>query len=117
MAHTPGMWGIGFDGNGWQDADMVIVAQGLGMVCKIPRHLDGLYQGWNPTVCRTHEHQEANANLIAAAPDLLAALKLLRDPGGEGKWVCYCTDPEYAGRKCENCVATDAINKAEGRTA
>jgi len=45
---------------------------------------------------------------------LLAALKLLRDPEKLGRWTCYCDDAEYAGSKCDNCVATDAINKAEG---
>lgn len=52
--------------------------------------------------------------LIKAAPELLAALKLLRDPDGVGRWPCYCNEPHFDGGKCENCIATAAIDKAEG---
>lgn len=58
---------------------------------------------------------EGTARMVAAAPALLDALKLLRDPDGCGKWVCYCDEPHYEGGMCENCVATAAIAKAEGR--
>ena len=54
--------------------------------------------------------------LYAAAPELLAALKLLRDPDGDGEWRCDCDDPHFEGGMCENCVATAAIAKAEGRS-
>ena len=59
---------------------------------------------------------ESTARLVAAAPELLAALKLLRDPDGDGQWPCYCDDPHFEGGMCENCVATAAIAKAEGRS-
>lgn len=55
-----------------------------------------------------------NAALVSAAPELLSALKLLRNPSGDGNWSCDCDDPHYVGTKCENCIATAAINKAEG---
>jgi len=115
MAHTPGPWCLSWEGEGWEDGGLSIVAHQLGEVCYIDNRLGGFYQDhWTP---RTHEDHENNAKLIAAAPDLLAALKLLRNPEGDGRWICYCEDSEHAGMKCENCVATDAINKAEGRTA
>jgi len=57
----------------------------------------------------------STARLLAAAPDLLAALKLLRDPDGDGQWPCYCDDPHFDGGMCETCVASEAIAKAEGR--
>lgn len=90
MAHTPGPW----------------------------HTFDRLVQGpGGAPVAAVHgPHVWDNVRLIAAAPELLAALKLLRDPDGDGEWVCYCDDPHYEGGKCENCVATAAIDKAEGRS-
>lgn len=57
-------------------------------------------------VDRTDEEIEANANLIAAAPDLLAACRriLVEDDG------CSCSEGGY----CAWCLARAAIAKAEG---
>jgi hypothetical protein len=60
-----------------------------------------------------------NARLIAAAPDLLAALKMWMEleTTCDGRRPCYCDDPEIAKHgKCYACIATDAIAKAEGVT-
>lgn len=67
-----------------------------------------------PSILRGKDKRESQ-RLLAAAPELLDALKLLRDPDGDGQWTCYCDDPHYEGHVCENCVATAAIAKAEGR--
>jgi hypothetical protein len=61
----------------------------------------------------------ANASLIAAAPSLLAALKMWMEleTTCDGRRPCYCDDPEIAPHgKCYACVATDAIAQAEGIT-
>jgi hypothetical protein len=50
---------------------------------------------------------EANANLIAAAPDLLNGLKLLLELSERNDYETY--------RKAVKEIATDAINKAEGK--
>jgi hypothetical protein len=81
---------------------------------RVTVHLDGKFVA---TMWAFDEEQGIPTelfNLMRAAPDMLAALKLLRDPEKLGRWTCYCEAPEHAGMKCENCVATDAINKAEG---
>lgn len=109
MAHTPGPWTVGRESVPFGGTDINITS---------PKYRKDVNANHVIASLRTISDQwEANANLIAAAPDLLAALKLLRNPGGDGKWPCYCSDPHYSGDKCENCVATEAINKAEGRTA
>lgn len=61
----------------------------------------------------------ANARLIAAAPDLLEALRLLLDacargPFGKQDWVDYESDPERRWGYFTN-QARAAIAKAEGR--
>lgn len=101
MSHTPGPWKVVDRWYVWTDDD---VGCEVAKVCDENLDDDTLVQA------------DADARLIAAAPELLAALKLLRDPGGSGQWPCYCTDPHYYGGKCENCIATAAIDKAEGRS-
>lgn len=95
MAHTPGPWFVSADR----------IASDHGDIAAVHYQSFREQKGW---------HCADDARLIAAAPDLLAALKLLRNPGGDGKWPCYCNDPHYYGGQCENCIATAAIDKAEG---
>lgn len=100
MSHTPGPWVCDSEKDMFDTDERtwtVTAADGTFLADGIP---------WD---------RESDARLIAAAPELLAALKLLRNPGGDGKWPCYCDDPHYEGGMCENCVATAAITKAEGR--
>ena len=93
MSHTPGPWAI----NGWnivqQDCDYTFPL--LAKVCNGNRSL-------------TLDAINANARLIAAAPELLAALKEL---------VSYdegCSEAsDYGYEVLHRCKA--AINKAEGR--
>lgn len=98
LAHTPGPWNI----------------SGAGMDRLIYSDSD---QAWDLAIvrCGGNDRQtEANARLIAAAPDLLAALEaLLRN--GMGGVTCdpaatYC--PEYSGEVL--IAARAAIAKAKG---
>jgi len=108
MAHTPGPWLFSWEGEGWEDGGLSIVAHQLGEVCYIDHRLNGFYQDHERTP-RTHEDQQANANLIAAAPELLAALKMAVD-------LMENYDVDAAVGK-QFRLLTDAIDKAEGRAA
>jgi hypothetical protein len=54
----------------------------------------------------------ANAKLIAAAPELLNAVRISISYMN-GVPECWCD----VGYQCDNCVRVAALNKAEGRTA
>lgn len=56
------------------------------------------------------KEEKANAHLIAAAPDLLDALKGIYEYMEEVGYVCECN-----GNDCLMCVAKKAISKAEGK--
>ena len=107
MAHTPGPWLFSWEGEGgsWKGTGLSIVADQLGEVCYIDHRLDGFYQDHQRTP-RTHEDQQANAKLIAAAPDLLSALKMAVDLM-ENYGVDAAVGKQFR-------LLTDAINKAEG---
>ena len=97
--HAPGPWGIGRFGN-------------------------SRYSGWTVQVpgepylhvVNHSDRSEANARLIAAAPELLAACKRMRDiidsDEQEGNWECTCVK----GDACPGCAVLRAIAKAEGGT-
>jgi hypothetical protein len=100
-AHTPGPWRF-FDGHRKDDL--------------VSRHLVGANgQGFAKTVGLGDPEDIANAHLIAAARELLAALR----PFAEQK--CYGAEAGYAPHVCLNtptcptCAARAAIAKAEGR--
>lgn len=57
---------------------------------------------------RDKNESEANARLIAAAPDLLSALKLLLDEVTEAKW------PKVAEHLAILQIVCEAIAKADG---
>jgi hypothetical protein len=71
--------------------------------------------GHTATVYGDDEEGAANARLIAAAPDLLAALRLFVNEGPSRARQCNCDDYE-PGIQCDQCIAWAAIDKAEGRT-
>jgi hypothetical protein len=63
---------------------------------------------------------EANAALIAAAPDLLEALKAVEWSGSDGSTRLFCPDCEQHAdgeRHADDCVVGRAIAKAEGPKA
>jgi hypothetical protein len=88
--HTPGPWAIGLESD--DDRFQVIASTGE-HICYVELDPVG-----------------SNARLIAAAPDLLAALK----------WAVDCSDMNLDDLDLDTCAALDAaraaIAKAEGRS-
>ena len=93
--HTPGPWTT----QEWGDAAIQIIGPSDEEIAD----LDGDPEGW--------EVRAANARLIAAAPELLAALELAR------RWMCEVPVAKRAGNFNIALDRVDAaIAKAEGRT-
>jgi len=109
-SHTPGPWEVVLDDDGESSQVAFVIRMGS--------HLDGA-NGWEPQhrieygVSAREEsptqfdEAEANANLIAAAPDLLSALARAEQ----------AIHSEYCSGVCHpECIAVAAaIAKAEGR--
>lgn len=116
MRHTPGPWEVGYP------PGVCIVKSPLHGIATL--HIDG-----------TQAEREANANLIAAAPNLLEALKEALPPEGYSGWwcpTCKCAVPgkevtfeeyhESCGTYLGNCQsetwvdrAREIIKKTEGK--
>lgn len=96
-SHTPAPWGIGyiieggFQIHGTSEGDKFVITTRT------------------PISLKMQDESEANARLIAAAPELLAALKRIR--------ACYDSSDsaEDFGQRFEIDVVVLAIAKAEGR--
>ena len=70
-----------------------------------------------PSILRGRDKRESQ-RLLAAAPEMLAALRLCVEieTNCDGRVICFCDDPEIAKHgQCYVCVARAAIAKAEGR--
>lgn len=97
--HTPGPWEIAryTNYNGWS-----IWAEGRGCIA----------ERWYPSACSEAENDEMKktARLIAAAPELLAALKRLQAS-------VFQSEPHEPNCGCCYHEAAAAIAKAEGRNA
>lgn len=100
--HTPGEWEAVLN----DDPRGQPVAYYRGLICTVEH--GGRYLAVVAKIgCALPAQWEANARLIAAAPDLLAALKLL---------VSDVADYEAWQRPCHALdVANAAISKAEGK--
>ena len=92
MKHTPGPWTVYFEFNVKDDHGRGIAACG------------GHGSNRNPE--QAHNENVANAKLIAAAPDLLEALKNLLENEKLDDWEPSLIESRIAARA--------AINKAEG---
>lgn len=98
VTHTPGPWKAIYEGieNGESGKYWIMGGDGLNTVTRID--------------CGKSEPARANAQLIAAAPELLEALKMIKNS------VCRCDGKNEAtnfeGFICQTC---QAIAKAEGR--
>ena len=101
MGHTPGPWTL----HGWADNDYEINAA-LDTVCNVPGFDDDTVDA---------DRAEANARLIAAAPELLAACRMPRACLAD--WCEIAEDDDQ--RDDDHQAMRDAqaaIAKAEGRT-
>jgi len=100
MKHTPGPWKLDTE-------DFEVFEQEGGMICTVRHPQDSpCIDVGDDGYAEAAEACEANAHLIAAAPDLLVALKdMVRTyhPRQCGDLNCVCT------------TAAQAIAKAEGR--
>ena len=78
MNHTPGPWHLGYN-----------------------KHDASIHNGVTiASVCDDATHWKANARLIAAAPDLLAALELIHSNAGESpEWIRERIAPAIAKAK------------------
>jgi hypothetical protein len=98
--HTPGPWIVKWGSKGYARAvDAPGDADIQGAVGRIVR--------WNGLGMPASETGKANARLVAAAPDMLAALKRLI--------VIYKNDGHARPCDCPACAGKAAIAKAEGR--
>ena len=94
--HTPGPWRVEYEIDGPKTFTRIKAGKAVATTapqCGRPHHRDEMV---------------ANAHLIAAAPDLLAAVKILVRCGQKQGWTdSYATEMK---------LATEAIAKAEGRS-
>lgn len=101
--HTPGPWRFG---NASEDQRLVLGEDG-GYVCNVQIYQTPRYMGQ-----LDEPEREANALLIAAAPDLLEALQKLVDCCDDSDGAQYGT----LGTSFVRSIATAAIAKATGGT-
>lgn len=113
--HTPGPWEAPRNG---LDGAVYAPNAPKGSLWRITDRVHGL----------THDELAANAQLIAAAPELLVALNMLNDSGSlvcmfDHLNPCWDDRPSDApgrhwgeGDACACCIARAAIAKAEGRS-
>lgn len=78
------------------------------IICTQRARICGMFQELD---CSDREEMEANANLIAAAPDMFEVLKLECETCS-GNWLCYENGRTVEGT--ENCKIGRALLKARG---
>ena len=102
--HTPGPWRIGEIRHAGAYQLVQVDAQN-GYICDVQAPiLLGEFD---------EETREANARLIAAAPEMLAALEAVQAYFVDG---CWCTNGGGHSRApCLLCIANASITKAKGR--
>ena len=113
--HTPGPWSISFQTTGerqlWQCADIGNRDKGAHIVSVEWAGPD--YGGTLKTIGEAH----ANAHLIAAAPELLAALERVEwipEGGSEGRLMCaWCYEHKQAGHTSD-CQRQSVLAAAKG---
>lgn len=111
MKHTPGPWWFAqHDAFGRYD-----VGEGDAVLFRsVPRADSG--PGEAPLTQTSDAHQAANARLIAAAPDLLEALRRMVNCMTQDD-LAHPLDACMYGPQCNVCQAKVAINKATGEAA
>jgi len=106
VTHTPGPWTLNDRLN--SEGRLAVCQDGVAVALVCAR-------GSSPASGPQYFEREANARLIAAAPELLAALRGLAR--GAPAYPCFCqVATGKATAHTHRCVAAvDAIAKAEGR--
>lgn len=79
--HSPGPWEVHGD-----YTQQLFYVHGANNICDIHRGAASLYG--DSRFSRSPAEDEANARLVAAAPDLLAALQTIADAGERGELAC-----------------------------
>lgn len=103
--HTPGPW----KKLGGNNCHMVVNASG-----EVVGQVTGSRRG--RTRAPRHDEAQANARLIAAAPDLLSILKTLQDKLCESCPVDAFGTDDMTFEHTDDCLeAMEAIEKAEGK--
>jgi len=110
MGHTKGPWellrqGKEIQGDGGHEVWCFVNSIGIS-ITEIP--VESYNEDGNKAYHVSKVESLANARLIAAAPDLLAALKGIFDSYGDD--LCNCVDDS---KHCPYCIARAAIAKAE----
>ena len=101
---TPGPW---VTADKYYLKGQVVTSDGSAIVCSCIRTRGrGRDMEWDEVY--------ANAKLISAAPEMLAALHCVAGYESDGSRECRCDELE-AGQKCDQCVIWAAIDKAEGK--
>jgi hypothetical protein len=100
--HTPGPWNIDRINDGIYHVNSEPPNAGWGAICEVRANGLGSRHILEPEA-------GFNASLIAAAPDLLEALKGIT----ENEHFCTCGD--LCDGKCWHSIAVRAIAKAEGK--
>lgn len=104
--HTPGPWIVGTNGD--KCAKNHAICAGPHVLAKVYGTGYPIGEGWAP-------QSQANAHLIAAAPDLLAALKALATHEGESEPNGIGLESPTAALEHARALAVAAIARAEGR--
>lgn len=99
VAHTPGFWFVALDQSHPAEYAIDVV------VDDVTKHIALVH------LIGSDDETEANAKVLAAAPDLLAAAKLAKAVLARGKWLETSTDPEAVALR----ALSAAIDKAELR--
>lgn len=97
VTHTAGPWLVAFDPSFPAEYAIDAVVNGVTIHIALV-HIAG-----------SDDETEANAKVLAAAPDLLAAAKLAKAVLARGKWLETSTDPEAVALR----ALSAAIDKAE----
>lgn len=101
--HTPGPWEIGRSYSSTHATPIRWQGENLAWVCG----LDSAHEF-------SKEQTMANARLIASAPELLAALRVILDATGAAFTCMNAEHPSFPAIKTAHTAAKNAIAKAKG---
>jgi|ETNvirnome_2_300_1030623.scaffolds.fasta_scaffold00183_38 hypothetical protein len=110
--HTPGPWKPITKTYTDRRGEVLMIENGTDAVAELVSLYRPL-ETYKDSVAVEAAERKANANLIAAAPTMLAALDDLCGPGGQHEHACDKAEHDNDSG-CIWCCAREAIAKAEG---